>query len=357
MQVKYLETRYRADGTPYYAVNPSGTARKKLGVRYKAFATRAEAIEYATEVAVRLDEHRRKNTPGSAYVDDSTVSGLLEYFRQTNDWRRLSDNSKRSYLRMMAIAESMRIGTANTTFGEMLVSNVKPEHADKFHVAVANRHSMHTAHHTVKVLRRVWNVGLRHGKARFNPWSRMGLQQLPDRVVVWTPQQVDTFIRTADEMGYWSLGTMALMCYHLCQRPGDVRKMRWSDLKDGVFDFVQEKTKTRVEVPASPQLMDRLRGRWPEEDGYIVLYESTGRPYDRRMYSKLAALVRERAGLPDELKLSDLRRTGATEMAEAGCTEDELRSVTGHQSRDVLSIYVRPTRNLAKSGIMKRFVK
>jgi len=42
-------------------------------------------------------------------------------------------------------------------------------------------------------------------------------------------------------------------------------------------------------------------------------------------------------------------------MAEAGCTEDELRSVTGHQSRDVLSIYVRPTRKLAAAGINKRF--
>lgn len=38
--------------------------------------------------------------------------------------------------------------------------------------------------------------------------------------------------------------------------------------------------------------------------------------------------------------MRDLGRTGATEMAEAGCTEDELRSVKGHQSRDVLSMYV-----------------
>ena len=53
--------------------------------------------------------------------------------------------------------------------------------------------------------------------------------------------------------------------------------------------------------------------------------------------------------------MRDLRRTGATKMAEAGCTEDELRSVTGHQSRDVLSIYVRPTKKLAAAGINKRF--
>ena len=39
----------------------------------------------------------------------------------------------------------------------------------------------------------------------------------------------------------------------------------------------------------------------------------------------------------------------------AGVVQDELRSVTGHQSRDVLSIYVRPTDKLAATGINKRF--
>jgi hypothetical protein len=47
--------------------------------------------------------------------------------------------------------------------------------------------------------------------------------------------------------------------------------------------------------------------------------------------------------------------SGRNLMAESGCTEDELRSVTGHQSRDVLSIYVRPTDKLAQSGISRRF--
>ena len=91
------------------------------------------------------------------------------------------------------------------------------------------------------------------------------------------------------------------------------------------------------------------------QDDPIVICESTGKGYDRRLYSKHAATIRDQAGLPKELKISDLRRTGATEMAESGCTEDELRSVTGHQSRDVLSIYVRPTDKLAEKGIEKRF--
>ena len=133
-----------------------------------------------------------------------------------------------------------------------------------------------------------------------------------------------------------------------------MRKLRWSDLQDGVFRFIQEKTGIEVEIPASERLLDRLAGLDTQTDT-IVVCEATQRPYDRRLYGKWFARIRDAAGLPSSLQLRDLRRTGATEMAEAGCTEDELRSVTGHQSRDVLSIYVRPTVKLAASGISKRF--
>jgi len=53
--------------------------------------------------------------------------------------------------------------------------------------------------------------------------------------------------------------------------------------------------------------------------------------------------------------MADLRRTGATEMAESGCTEDQLRAVTGHKSRVILETYVRPTRRMARAGMNKRF--
>jgi integrase len=102
-------------------------------------------------------------------------------------------------------------------------------------------------------------------------------------------------------------------------------------------------------------LQERLDAHKTDPDGPIIVCETTGKAYDRNLYVKYFARIRRAAGLPKELQIRDLRRTGATEMAEAGCTEDELRSVTGHQSRDVLSIYVRPTTKLAAAGINKRF--
>jgi len=77
----------------------------------------------------------------------------------------------------------------------------------------------------------------------------------------------------------------------------------------------------------------------------------------RRLYNSHLDIVRQAAGLPKHLKMADLRRTGATEMAESGCTNAELRSVTGHKTMDVLSIYVRQTDKLAATGQSKRYAK
>ncbi len=69
----------------------------------------------------------------------------------------------------------------------------------------------------------------------------------------------------------------------------------------------------------------------------------------------MQATPMEAASLPSNLQMRDLRRTGATEMAEAGATNAEMRSVTGHKTMDVLSIYVRTTQAQASSAVNKRF--
>ena len=140
-----------------------------------------------------------------------------------------------------------------------------------------------------------------------------------------------------------------------------MRQLTWINYHEGNFAYIQEKTKTPMGVAASPRLEERLR-KYHQYDpmdlnreGCIAICETTDKPYSKDLLVKYFARVRNRAELPKHLQLRDLRRTGATEMAEAGCTEDELRAVTGHQSREILATYVRPTVKLAQSAQNKRF--
>lgn len=356
MKIKYVERRTRKAGRVVWVVNPPPQIKEAIKAEYKQFEVLSEANEYAQEIMNVYSDYKR-GIHRQIKAEESSVAGLVAYYKTTNDYKNLSTNSKRFYNSM--IKEASRISFGNgTTFSEMKSSNVTPEHADKLYSKLKELKSQHRATHVCKVLRKIWFMGLRAGRVRMNPFQRMNLKGLEDRKVLWEADQVEEFIKTADLAGKSSIGTLALLCYDLCQRPGDMRQLTWGMFKGTYFEFEQEKTGVIMSIPASPRLKERLQGLKPKNassDDYIVVCEATQKPYDRRLYAKWAAKVRNDAGLPSELQIRDLRRTGATEMAEAGCTEDELRSVTGHQSRDVLSIYVRPTVKLAQAGINRRF--
>jgi len=356
MKIKYVEKRERTAGRVVWVVNPPTHLKDSIKAEYKQFDILTDANEYAQELMDMYSDYKR-GIHREIRAAEGTVHGLVAYYKTTNDYQKLSDNSKRFYNAMINDATRISFGNG-TTVGEMKSSNVTPEHADKLYLKLQELKSQHRATHVCKVLRKIWFMGMRAGRVKNNPFQRMNLKGLEDRKVLWEPEQVEKFIQTADEMNMGSIGTMALLCYDLCQRPGDMRQLTWGNLKRDCITFIQEKTGTEVTIPCSPRLLDRLRTIKPSNASdmeHIVICEATGKLFDRRLYAKWAARVRNQSGLPSHLQIRDLRRTGATEMAEAGCTEDELRSVTGHQSRDVLSIYVRPTVKLAAAGVNKRF--
>jgi len=357
---KYLEERKKADGKITYAFNPSKGVRDALNLRYKPFDNRREAEKYCQQVALEFNLHRRKNE-GTIKIDDESVQGLINFYKTTQEWLKLAENSQTFYDLQLRTAVEMEFDASKLNFGQVKAKNITATQADKLFTMIQREYSDHRAAHVVKVLRKVYNVGFRHDKVPANPFSNMKIPGLPTRKILWEPEQVFKLIETADKMGYPSLGTITLLTYDLCARPGDMRQLTWANYQEGNFGYTQEKTKTLMGVAASPRLIERLKELHQydpsdlEREGCIAICETTGRPYSKDLLVKYFARVRKASGIPTHLQLRDLRRTGATEMAEAGCTEDELRAVTGHQSREILATYVRPTMKLATSAINKRF--
>jgi integrase len=60
------------------------------------------------------------------------------------------------------------------------------------------------------------------------------------------------------------------------------------------------------------------------------------------------------AGLPEELRLSDLRRTGTTEMVEAGVGMAQIMSVTGHSNPQSVKPYMKNTYASANYALTTR---
>ena len=58
--------------------------------------------------------------------------------------------------------------------------------------------------------------------------------------------------------------------------------------------------------------------------------------------------------MPEELRLSDLRRTGTTEMVDAGVSMGNIMSVTGHSNPQSVKPYMKNTFNSADLALKTR---
>tara|TARA_R110001592_G_scaffold70690_2_gene216406 strand:+ start:1114 stop:2214 length:1101 start_codon:yes stop_codon:yes gene_type:complete len=362
LNIKYYKKVQRKDGSiNHFIALPSYIECVTLD-KAQSFDTLAEARAYSLRVQAKYASHTRNNRKTKA-VAAGTVRKLVEYYRATENYFNLKPRSVTSYELMINTALDVILPFSTVAFGDMEARLIDKETVQSFIAHVRGNFSHHRALHTVKVMKLIWVVAENSGRVSGNPWRHSSMKGINPRETIWTQAQVDIFIQTADEMGLHSMGTLALMCYTMCQRPGDIRSLTLGHITNDVFEFRQEKTNTKVYVPIPPILKDRLTGfhahLFPEGHSWetILKYEVTGKSYTQWDYSKLARKIKEKAGLPKELRIGDLRRTGTTKLADSGCTEDQIMSVTGHKSREMVSVYVKRSQETAQDAMARAWGK
>jgi len=127
-----------------------------------------------------------------------------------------------------------------------------------------------------------------------------------------------------------------------------------------VLNLQQSKRRSVVHLPISLDLLEMLKQQAKDYDfqPYVAPYPTAkgGKyaPYTMQRLSKVARRVMELANLPDTLRISDLRRTGTTEMVEAGVSMGQIMSVTGHANPQSVKPYMKNTYASAESALTLR---
>lgn len=142
---------------------------------------------------------------------------------------------------------------------------------------------------------------------------------------------------------------VALM-YYTSQRIGDVCKMRWSDVRDGIVYVTQQKTGKQMEIRLHSALAAMLE-KTPRL-GLTVFSQPNGRPYTRettRRYIQAFAVTRGH-----KIVAHGLRKNAVNALLEAGCTVAETAAVSG-QSLALIEHYskLRSGKTLSTSAILK----
>lgn len=144
------------------------------------------------------------------------------------------------------------------------------------------------------------------------------------------------------------------LLYFTGQRIGDMVKMRWSDIREGVMEVEQQKTGKVVWIPLISELAAEL-ARTPKH-GLTILAATNGKPYPTDTIRKeLQAFT---LGLGTRTVPHGLRKNAVNALLEAGCTVAETASITG-QSYKIVEYYAKRInqRGMAQAAIHKLEIK
>ena len=132
--------------------------------------------------------------------------------------------------------------------------------------------------------------------------------------------------------------TFYFLARYTGQRKGDCCNMRWSDFDGRRIHVVQEKTGTKLWVPAHLRLRNYLASL-PRE-GEFILTSPKGGAYRKTSVTNLVCSIASELGFKGHSP-HGLRHLAGASLAEAGCTVPQIMAVLGHLTEKQALHYVR----------------
>lgn len=171
----------------------------------------------------------------------------------------------------------------------------------------------------------------------------------------WTEEEIAQFETK------WPISTTERLAFALLlytgQRRSDVVEMAWSDVRNGAISVVPLKTQrttgVRLWIPIHPALAKILAVA--KRSGPTILSTSFRKSFTGNGFGNYMADKIEEAGLPEHCVTHGLRKAAARRLAEAGCTTNEIASITGHATLQEVERYTKAAeqKRLAQSAIRR----
>lgn len=339
-----------------------------FGNALKAASAINDEVAAWRRTGVRGDAKKKRVVPArSCQALYDLYTGGEEEKTPSPKWARLRPSTKVEY--------KSKLRTFLAEFGDKPVAAIETAHLYRWWEELHETRGHSAANGTIRVVSALLAHARRIGWRRDNPASELGMDGVAPRVVTWTPSEIAHLVKTADEMGQAAIGDAIVIALHTGQRRGDVLALELPQVVNGRAVFRQLKTGSRVSVPHTPQLQERLEAirRRRALSGTTVVdlelarrvvLDDKGRAFDgdagKERFGVYFAAVRAEAAkaMPAiaAKQFLDLRDTAVTRLALAECTVPEIRAITGHKLatvHQVLAHYLANDDRMADTAIEK----
>ena len=289
------------------------------------------------------------------------VEDLLQEYYLSFEYNNLREETKAQYKYFLGIVCSTSV-VDGKELGSYKLSSLTTKLAKLSYNKWCDR-GVSFANHLMSVIRVLLNYGIHMEHCVINPFSNIKRRVVAHRKVVWTKENVTNFLDVAySDFKTRSIGLIAHMAYDWCQRLGDMRLLQWSnlDLSEQRMHIEQSKRRAEVFLPIGDSLGEMLVQQ-KEDYGFQKYvaprprpFKGVYKPYSLTKLPIIARRIMSSAGLSNELRLSDLRRTGTVEMVDAGVSMGNIMSVTGHANPQSVKPYMKNTFASANLALQTR---
>lgn len=262
---------------------------------------------------------------GTDRVQPGTFDDLISRYYRSPDFQ---DPGQRTQVVYRGVIERWR-----AKYGKAKVRDLQASHVA--HMMAEMMPHRTAANMLRKRLRALMQFAIREGMATNNPV----LATKPYRVKsegfhTWTEEEI------AQYEARHPLGTKARLALDLMlwtgQRPGDARLLGPGHVRTKRLVLTQEKTGTSISVPILAPLAESILAT--KSGAMVFLLSEYGRPYSRKGFGNKFRQWCDEAGLP-QCSAHGLRKSASRRFAEAGCSNQEIKSWTGHTSDSEVSRY------------------
>jgi integrase len=307
-----LPSRLRArvrGSTVYYFYDHGGTPRKETSL----------GTDYILAVQKWAEMHE------SSPTEKITVAWAISKYLASPQFDQVSLGTQADY--------RYALDKLIVKFGDAPMDQVKPSHVTLY-IDQRSKQSKHRALREKMVLSMVYSWCMARDYCTTNPAASIKSKRLPGRKNVYIE---DDMVEAVYKLASPALRDAIDLAYYLGQRPADVLKLSESDIRNGSFDFKQNKTGKPMLIGAGGDL-DLLIKRMAERKTKFtvrclqLLVDEHGKPMTKSKLRSRFDAARDAAGISGaEFQFRDLRRKSGSDLRDQVGLE-AAQALLGHSS-------------------------
>jgi len=269
-----------------------------------------------------------------------TLDSLITEYRASQDFTRLSQGSKRVYLRAMDL-----IGGA---YGEAAIDALRRRHVLVLRDSLSETPAI--ANQMLVAFSVLMNFAIDREYRGDNPAFRVKKMRVGE-YEAWPHEAIDFALDNLPEVHCRAI----LLALYTGQREGDCIAMQWSNWDGAGIHCLQQKTKAKLWIPCHSKLNAALAEWKRSATAVTILTNSDGLPWAGKSFPTGFSREMKKHKFLAQYQFHGLRKSAAAFLAEAGCSTLEIMSITGHRTLSMVEHYTKQAdqRSRASAAILK----